>query len=112
MAYDDGMAAQLRNDLGDLDGLREVKMFGGLCFMWRGNMLCGAHGQNGGGGLMRVGKDWHARALSLPGVRPMAMTGRSMTGFVDLDETAMGDDTVRAAALAMAKEFVGALPAK
>lgn len=109
MAVDDGLLAQMRDDLADFQPLREVRMFGGLCFMWRGNMLCGLHK---GGALYRVGKANHARALALPGVGPMEMTGRSMSGLVDADESALADDRVRATLLKLAEEFVGGLPAK
>ena len=39
--YDPKMADQMREDLGDLPGLSEKTMFGGLCFLLDGNMICG-----------------------------------------------------------------------
>jgi hypothetical protein len=63
-----------------MDGLSEKRMFGGLCFMLHGNMLCGVHK---GGGMFRIGKDNYAQALLLPGVSPMELTGRKMGGFVE-----------------------------
>jgi len=47
-------AQMLRNVLPDLSGVTVKKMFGSLCFMLNGNMLCGVHE---GGGVARVGKD-------------------------------------------------------
>ena len=43
MAYDEGLAEQMRADLGDLPGLSEKKMFGGIAFLQHGNMICGVH---------------------------------------------------------------------
>ncbi len=58
MAYDEGAAALLRDELVGTGEVREQKMFGGLCFMVNGHMVCGVHK---GGGMFRVGKDAHGR---------------------------------------------------
>ena len=68
MAYDEGLAQRVREALAHRPDLTERKMFGGLCFMLNGNMLCGVHK---GGGMFRVGKDNEAAALELPGVAPL-----------------------------------------
>ena len=41
MAYDEGLAQIFRDDLAAQDGISEKKMFGGLCFLNNGHMLCG-----------------------------------------------------------------------
>ena len=109
MAYDEGLAELMRDDLAALENITEQKMFGGICFMWRGNMLAGVHK---GGAMYRVGKNNHATALAIEGAQPMAFTGRPMGGLVDIDEDAVGDDTKRAKWLRLAMEFVGNLPDK
>ena len=109
MAYDEGLAEILRGDLNDLPGIVEKRMFGGLCFMMQGNMLCGVHS---GGGMFRVGKDNQAAALAIKGASPMAFTGRPMGGLVDVTDEAMVDDARRAGLMRLALDFVGALPAK
>lgn len=109
MAYDEGLAELLRGDLIDRPGVSERKMFGGLCFMLNGNMLCGVHK---GGGMFRVGKDNEAAALALPGVGPMQFTGRKMGGMIDITDAALADDTSRAKCLELALDFVAPLPAK
>lgn len=109
MAYDEGLAEQMREDLGDLPGAQEKKMFGGLCFMSRGNMVCGVHRN---GAMYRVGKAHYDAALALPGVRPMAFTGREMKGFVEADDEVLADDTLRLQLIAMARDFAATLPPK
>lgn len=109
MAYDEGLATLMRDDLANLAGVVEKKMFGGLCFMLDGHMLCGIHK---GGAMYRVGKAASNSALAIDGTRPMDFTGRPMRGFVDVDAEAMADDVRRAQLLALARDFVAGLPAK
>ena len=108
MAYDDGLAELLREDLADIaTRIEEKRMFGGLCFMLDGHMLCGVHK---GGGMFRVGKERHAEALQIDGALEMAFTGRKMGGMVDATDEAMVDDARRAQLVALAKKNVASLP--
>jgi hypothetical protein len=108
MAYDAGMAQILRDDLVG-ESLIEKKMFGGLCFMLAGNMLCGVHK---GGAMFRVGPDQYETALALPGGAPMMFTKKPMKGFVECAPDAFEDDTKRAAFLSLSLSFVKSLPPK
>ena len=75
MAFDEGLAQVFRDALIRTEGIIEKKMFGGLCFMLHGNMLCGVHQD---GGMARVGKEAEANTLQIDGVTPLAFTGRPM----------------------------------
>lgn len=108
MAYDEGMAQILRDDLAE-ENLTEKKMFGGLCFMLAGNMLCGVHK---GGAMFRVGPDQYHAALALPGAAPMMFTKRPMKGFVECAGDAFEDDAKRASFLALSLSFVKSLDPK
>ena len=46
MAYDQGLAARVREVIGGQPGLTEKKMFGGLAFLLNGNMACGVRGED------------------------------------------------------------------
>jgi TfoX/Sxy family transcriptional regulator of competence genes len=109
MAYDEGLAEILRNSVADMGSISEKKMFGGLCFMLDGYMLCGVHM---GGGMMRVGKDRQEMALAIEGAAPMAFTGRPMGGMVDVTDEALADDERRGQLLAPALENMRSLPPK
>jgi hypothetical protein len=109
MAYDDGHAQAMREALDGHPDIAEKKMFGGLCFMLRGNMLCGVHK---GGGMVRIGKANEAAALALDGVDPLSFTGRKMGGMVDIDDGVLADDARLAQLLDLAMQFVGSMPAK
>lgn len=113
MAFDEGEAEVVRTALGDLGGVTEKRMFGGLCYLLNGNMLIGVHGEKAGGGAMfRVGPDREEAALALPGAKPMTMTGRRMRGFVDLEPACLEDEEVFGRLLSLATAFVSALPPK
>lgn len=109
MAYDEGQAQIMRDALEEFDGITERKMFGGLCFMLHGNMLCGVHAK---GGMARVGKPREEEALKIPGTRPLDFTGRPMGGIISLEDTAVEDDVIRAKWLALALENARSLPPK
>lgn len=109
MAYDEGLAELLRDELGEREGLAERKMFGGLAFLLHGNMVCGVHR---GGGMFRVGKVSEAAALMLEGVGPMQFTGRKMGGMVEVTDEALADDVTRGELMRMALAHVAGLPPK
>jgi TfoX/Sxy family transcriptional regulator of competence genes len=79
VAYDEDLADRVRVLLAGRTGVREQKMFGGLCFMLNGNMACGVMR---GELIVRVGKENTEDALSQPHSRPFDMTGRPMRSFV------------------------------
>ena len=79
MAYDENVAQRVRAELGELAGLVEKNMFGGVGFILLGNMAVGVLGSDL---IVRVGAAEHAEALAQPHVRAFDMTGRPMQGWV------------------------------
>lgn len=108
MAFDPELARQLRQAVATLQDVREQAMFGGICFLLRGHMICGVHRDRF---MFRVGKEQDAEALARPGARPMDITGRPMPGFVFVDGDACDEGGLRAW-VELAHRFVGALPKK
>jgi TfoX N-terminal domain len=104
----DELVGRLRDALAGRRGVTEKRMFGGVCFMLYGNMLCGA-GKNGY--MFRVDRARLAEARRLPGGRPVVMRGRAMQGFFWVAPAAC-DARGLARWLALAEEYVGGLPAK
>lgn len=109
MAYDEGHAELMRAELADVPGISEKKMFGGLCFLHHGHMVCGVHK---GGGMARVGKAAAPEALQIAGISPLSFTGRKMGGMVDVSEDVLADDTRRAQIVRMALAYASSLPPK
>ena len=108
MAVDEGLAERMRAALAETGAIREVKMFGGLCFMLNGNMVAGTSKR---GLLVRVGKEQQSAALARPGAKLMEMTGRPMEGYVFVDPPP-SDDRLLQEWLALAVAFVKTLPPK
>ncbi|MEM9010698.1 MAG: TfoX/Sxy family protein [Pseudomonadota bacterium] len=109
MAYDETQADLLRAELDGHPDIAEKKMFGGICFLLRGNMLCGVHK---GGAMFRVGKDREGAARAIPGVSPLAFTGRRMGGMVETDTETLEEPGRMRTLLDLAFAFVGPMPAK
>jgi len=104
----EALAGRMRKVFAGRRNIAEKKMFGGACFLLRGNMLCGMGEDKF---MFRVGKDQDAAALKRPGAKPMDITGRAMKGFVWVDP-ARCDARALKRWVAMAEDYVGTLPAK
>ena len=83
MAYDEDLAARIRELLEAESGVVEKKMFGGLAFLVHGNMSVAASGQ--GGLLVRVSPDDTESLLEGEHVEPMVMRGREARGWLRVD---------------------------
>ncbi len=101
---------RIRMMLGDDPAIREQRMFGGTAFMLHGNMLVGP--MKDGGLLVRVGKQGYQAALELPGAAPMTMTGRTMSGFIQVSGDVLEEDSELGAWIERARDFVLTLPPK
>ena len=78
MAYDETLAARIRDALADVDVV-EKKMFGGLAFMIAGRMALGIVGDDL---MVKLGEQAADAALAEPHVREMDFTGRPMRSMV------------------------------
>ena len=79
MAYDEKLAGRVRQLLRRKPALTERKMFGGICFMLRGNMCCGVLDEEL---IVRVAPEEYPTALARPHVHAFDFTGKPMKGFV------------------------------
>lgn len=102
MAASAELVARVRKALSKRRGVEERNMFGGVCFMLRGHMVCGVERARF---MVRVGPQFEARALAMPGASPMDFTGRPLKGFVYVDAA-----RPLAPFLAWAEKYVATLP--
>lgn len=109
MAYDQGLAERVREQLADVSFVAEKKMFGGLVFMVNGNMLCGVMREKL---MLRVGPQAHEAALARPHAEPMDFTRRTMKGFLYVTPEGLEADEDLAAWLDRGLDFAGRLPPK
>lgn len=108
MPYDPHLADLMQQALEDRAEVSPRKMFGGICWMLNGNMLCGVEV---GRYMFRVGKDFQDEALARPGAEAVEMGGRRMNGFVWVDADAAIDAGLEDW-IAFSARFVGSLPPK
>jgi len=83
MAYDEELAARIRELVTDEPGLAEQRMFGGLAFLIHGNMAVGA--SSGGGMLLRVPPEQTEELAGRPHAHKFVMRGREMDGWLRVD---------------------------
>jgi hypothetical protein len=83
MAYDEELAGRIRELVADEPGVSEMRMFGGLAFLVRGNMSVVASRQ--GGLMVRVEPERTEALLEQPHTRPFEMRGREMRGWLRVE---------------------------
>jgi TfoX/Sxy family transcriptional regulator of competence genes len=110
MAYDEEMAGRIRELVVGERGLTEKQMFGGLSFLVNGNMSVAASGQ--GGLLVRVDPAESDALVKKPGVQLMEMGGRSMKGWLRVDDDAVRTKKQLAAWVERGVGFARSLPPK
>src|SRR5436190_23041662 len=79
MAYDETLAARIRDALARKKNVEEKKMFGCICFFINGNALVGVWKDRL---IARLGPDEGEAALREPHVRAFDITGRPMRNWV------------------------------
>ncbi|AZP15242.1 TfoX/Sxy family protein [Streptomyces aquilus] len=109
MAYDEGLAERIRERLGADPAVTERRMFGGVAFLYDGNMAVGVTGDDL---MVRVGPHATDIALARPGTRVFDMTGRPMRGWVVVDGAAVAEDDALGAWLDEGRAFAASLPPK
>jgi hypothetical protein len=90
VAYDEELAARVRDVVAGESGLTEKRMFGGLAFLLGGHMAVSASGH--GDLLLRVDPAETDALVAEPHTRRAVMRGRAMDGWLRLDARELGDD--------------------
>ena len=90
MAYDEELAARIRDVVQGEPGLSEKRMFGGLAFLVHGNMAVSASSQ--GGLLLRVDPSQTDALVDQQHVRRFEMRGRELDGWLRVDPELLQTD--------------------
>jgi TfoX/Sxy family transcriptional regulator of competence genes len=110
MAYDEWLAERLTDHFRDrAQPVTQKKMFGGLCFLLNGHMVCGIVAETL---MVRVGKEHHDAALSQPHARPMDFTGRPLRGMVYVAPEGFDDEADLAGWVERGLSHAASLPPK
>jgi TfoX/Sxy family transcriptional regulator of competence genes len=89
VAFDEMLAARVRDLLADEVGVHEKRMFGGLAFLLHGHLACGVYRDEL---LVRLPVAEQEAALGEPGAHPFEMTRRPMRGWVLVSSDGCGED--------------------
>jgi hypothetical protein len=109
MAYDTGLAQRVRELLEEEPEFGEKKMFGGICFLLFGNMVCGIIKDDL---IVRVGVDRYAEMLKMPHTKKFDLTGKPLKGWVMVLSEALDADEELNDWVQRAVSFVRTLPPK
>jgi hypothetical protein len=110
MAYDEVLAARIRELVGDQPDLTEKKMFGGLAFLIGGNMAVAASGQ--GGVLVHVDPEESDELVATTPATLMEMRGRSMRGWLRVGSDDVETESALAEWVERGAGYARSLPAK
>ena len=110
MAYDEALAARIRDRIGAAPDLSEKKMFGGLAFLIGGNMAVAASGQ--GGILVRVDPEQSDALVASTPAEPMEMRGKQMPGWLRVPTGDVSADAALAEWVDRGVGYARTLPAK
>ncbi len=109
MAFDESLAARIRDALSRKKGVEEKKMFGCVCFMLDGNALAGVWKDRL---IARLGPDEGEAALLEPHVRVFDITGKPMRNWIAVEPEGIEDDGQLKDWIERAVQFVRTLPKK
>lgn len=109
MAFDAKLFDRIAKVLKDTKGIEPQKMFGGICFMHRGNMLCGIDGSRL---MVRVGPDQYDAVLKMKYAKVMDLTGKPMKGFIFVDEVGYETSSALSKWIGLGLKFTSTLPVK
>ncbi len=110
MPYDRLLADRIRKLVAGVPSVTEREMFGGLASFVAGNMAVAASGQ--GGLLVRVDPAESDALVASAGARLFDMGGRTMRGWLSVDEEHVTASEALAAWVERGLAFAGSLPAK
>jgi TfoX/Sxy family transcriptional regulator of competence genes len=110
MACDEQLAERVEAVLSEEKSITRKKMFGGLCFMHNGNMLCGITNQDNL--MVRVGPQQYEDALKLKHAAEMDFTGKPLRGMIYVRPEGFNTYEALAKWVKMGLNFTSDLPAK
>ena len=109
MAFREDLAERVRRTLTGTASVKEIKMFGGLCFTVRGHMCCGVLNDDL---VVRVSPERYQKVLAEPHARPMDFTGRPLKGFVFVGPEGCKTEASLRKWIGRSADFIAGLPAK
>ena len=110
MAYDEELAARIRDLISGETDVTEKKMFGGLAFLVRGNMAIAASGD--GGAMVRVDPAQSGALEATTTARLAQMRGRDMPGWLRVSAGDVATKQALTRWVKLSTTYAGSLPTK
>jgi TfoX/Sxy family transcriptional regulator of competence genes len=89
--------------------MEKKKMFGGVCYLLRGNMAFGIYKDSL---IVRMDKEQGEKSLKERNVKPFDITGRPMAGWIMVQEAGWNSAVGLAKWIKVGKQFALSLPEK
>lgn len=109
MAYSLELCERLRDAVDLMPRMTEKKMFGGIVYLYQGNMLAGIWKDHL---ILRLGAEQASAALKQKHVKVFDITGKPMKNWVMIHESKVVGEAALKSWLQKAHDFVGTLPPK
>ncbi|MDA8413716.1 MAG: TfoX/Sxy family protein [Desulfobacteraceae bacterium] len=109
MAYDRSIELRIDALIIDWPNIEKKKMFGGVCYLTRGNMCFGIWQ---GSLIVRTDPATAGEQLRKPYVRPFDVTGKPMKGWLMVSSEGWPTEATMTGWLNMGREFALTLPGK
>jgi hypothetical protein len=109
MPYDEKLEKRIDKVVSRWKSRSKKKMFGGICYLLKGNMCFGIHKEYL---IVRAGEPEAGKHFSKKGVRPFDITGKPMKGWLMIEGKAAADAKSLGKWLEMGKKFALSLPPK
>jgi TfoX/Sxy family transcriptional regulator of competence genes len=109
MPYSETLFSRVNQCLRSKSGFEHKKMFGGICYLKRGNMVIGIVEDML---MVRVGPKNYEKALKQKHVKEMDFTGRPMKGYVFVQKEGLKNSAQIKKWIELALEFSATLPKK
>jgi TfoX/Sxy family transcriptional regulator of competence genes len=109
MAYDEKLAQRCDVIIQRKKGFSQMRMFGGVGFLLKGNMCFGVYKDYL---IVRLGQDLAAKALKDKNIKEFDITGRAMKGWAMVNPNGTKTDLKLQKWINSATNFVKTLPPK
>ncbi len=109
MSYNTKLEENIDSAVARWKGVEKKKLFGGVCYVLKGNMAFGIHKDFL---IVRLGKELGEKSLKDKDIKPFDITGRPMSGWIMVSEAGWSKKAALAKWIDAGKGFALSLPEK
>jgi len=109
MPYNKQIDARIKKTISRWKNTEHKKMFGGVCHLLNGHMLCGVYKDYL---ILRLGEDAANEVLTESFTKEFDITGKPMKGWIMVEQEGFSSDKELKKWLEKARSFVRSLPKK